>query len=137
MAEWGHDPFALSIPNNFALSESQPVSLQAGWGFLLILGRGNAGDLFIYAGEMGRGLEAEVVRRGGDTIAGTEQFVGAADDKLMNETDGGIACRFAHQVAEIAGGEAQLRGAVTDGRQPFLRLETAGVVVFQDRLHAV
>ena len=65
---------------------------------LLILGRGNAGDLFIYAGEMGRGLEAEVVRRGGDTVAGTELFVGAADDKLMDETDGGIACRFARQV---------------------------------------
>ena len=86
---------------------------------------------------MGRGLEAEVVRRGGDTVAGTEQFVGAADDKLMDETDGCIACRFAHQIAEIAGGEAQLRGAVTDGRQPFLRLETAGVVVLQDRLQAV
>ena len=64
--------------------------------YLLILGRGNAGDLFIYTGEMRRGLEAEVVRRGGDTIAGAEQFVGAADDKLMDETDGGIACRFAH-----------------------------------------
>ena len=86
---------------------------------------------------MGRGLEAEVVRRGGDAVAGAEQFVGAADDKLMDETDGGIACRFAHQVAEIAGGEAQLRGAVTDGRQPFLRLEATGVVVFQDRLQAV
>ena len=57
---------------------------------------------------MRRGLEAEVVRRGGDAVAGTEQFVGAADDKLMDETDGGIACRFTHQVAEIAGGEAQL-----------------------------
>ena len=78
---------------------------------------------------MGRGLEAEVVRRGGGTIAGTEQFVGAADDKLMDETDGGIACRFAHQIAEIAGGETQLRGTVTDGRQPFLRLEATGVVV--------
>ena len=86
---------------------------------------------------MGRGLEAEVVRRGGDTVAGTEQFVGAADDKLMDETDGGIACRFAHQVTEIAGGKAQLRGAVTDGRQPFLHLETMGVVVVQDRLQAV
>ena len=86
---------------------------------------------------MGRGLEAEVVRRGGDTVAGTEQFIGAANNKLMDKTDGGIACRFAHQIAEIAGGETQLRGAVTDGRQPYLRLETAGVVVVQDCLQAV
>ena len=86
---------------------------------------------------MGRGLEAEVVRRGGYAVAGTEPFVGAADDKPMDETDGGIACRLAHQIAEITGGEAQLRGTVTDGRKTFLRLETAGVVVFQDRLQAV
>ena len=100
--------------------------------FAVLVG-GEAGDFFEHAAQVVRVLEPDLVGDFADRLVGAEEQVfHFVDDHEVDVFDGGLACLFFHEVAEVVGGEVQfLRAPVHRGQSDLLRLVRVEIVNHQ------